>query len=91
LNRVNPGGAELPSQIHKLFLLPQGKCVTAGAGISVHFQNFSRFGVFQDEPAQGGQFQFVTVGDLHRYDVMPPVGDPQRGLLSLGQNGRRCR
>ena len=54
----------------------------------VHFHDFARLGVLQNQPAQLRQFQFVAVRDLHRHHVVLAVRHAQRGLNRLGQRLR---
>ena len=50
-----------------------GPTVTTSAGV-VEGQNEGGLRVFKGEPPEGRQFHFVTVGDLHRDDVVPAIG-----------------
>ena len=77
-----PDATELPRQFAELFLLAQGKGIAAGPVCRVDFQNFAGLGVFQNQPAQCGQFQFVPVGDLHGHDIVSPIGHAQRTSAS---------
>ena len=80
LNGVHARRAKLPREVVALFFLPQRKGIAAAGVAGVDFDNFTRFGVFQNQTAERGQFQFVAVRDLHGHDVVLAIRNPQRGL-----------
>ena len=73
LNGVNVCPAEQFEQFRLRFHLPLGERGALALVAGVHFDDFAGFGVLQNQPAQRGQFQFETIGDLDRDDIVPAI------------------
>ena len=79
LNGVDVCAAEQFEQFRLRFRLPLDERGPLALVAGVHFNDFAGLGVLQNQPAQRRQFQFETIGDLDRDDIMPAIHLAQDG------------
>ena len=73
LDGVNVCPAEQFEQFRLRLHLPLGERGALALVARVHFNHFAGLGVLQNQPAQRGQLQFETIGDLDRDDIVPAI------------------
>jgi len=70
LDRVDTGGADGARPICLGLGLAHGEAGAAAFVAGINFHQFAGFGVFEDESSEGGEFEFIAIGDLDGHEVM---------------------
>ena len=85
MNRIDPGRAKQSRQIGLRARLALGKGRAFPLVAGVNLNHFAGLGIVQYQPAKGGEFELITIGNLHRHDIMTPIGLAQHGKGGLRQ------
>ena len=91
LDRINPNAPKETLQLGLRSQLLLGKTLSVAWVVGVDFDHLAGLGVTQHQTAQRGQFQLETIRDLHRHDIMPPIGLPQSGRQRRLRDVARAR